>query len=97
MFGLPAKLSHGVLQLRFVESKFFPMTITGLGFKQDLIDSSPTGGRRGGGGNSHILAIRVRAAGKGMVFKPFSLVQGLVIIEIWSSIGSRLTGSLTKD
>ena len=49
MFGLPAKLSHGVLQLRFVESKFFPMTITGLGFKQDLIDSSPTGGRRGGG------------------------------------------------
>ena len=32
-----------------------------------------------------------------MVFKPFSLVWGLVIIENWSSIGSRLTGSLTKD
>ena len=32
-----------------------------------------------------------------MVFKPFSLVEGLVIIENWSSVGSRLTGSLTKD
>ena len=28
----------------------------------------------GGGGNSHILAIRVCAAGKGMVFKPFGQV-----------------------
>ena len=28
----------------------------------------------GGGGYSHILAIQVCAAGKGMVFKPFSLV-----------------------
>ena len=28
----------------------------------------------GGGGNSHILAIRVCAAGNDMVFKPFSLV-----------------------
>ena len=28
---------------------------------------------RGGGGYSHILAIRVCAAGKGMVFKPFVL------------------------
>ena len=28
----------------------------------------------GGGGDSHILAIQVCAAGKGMVFKPFSLV-----------------------
>ena len=28
----------------------------------------------GGGGYSHILAIRVCAAGKGLVFKPFSLV-----------------------
>ena len=28
----------------------------------------------GGGGYSHILVILVRAAGKGMVFKPFSLV-----------------------
>ena len=34
---------------------------------------------------------------KGMVFKTFGLVQGLVIIENWSSIGSRLTGSLSKD
>ena len=34
---------------------------------------------------------------KGIVFKPLGLVQGLVIIENWSSIGSRLTGSLTKD
>ena len=27
-----------------------------------------------GGGYSHIFAIRIRAAGKGMVFKPFDLV-----------------------
>ena len=58
-----------------------------------------------GGGYSHILAIRVCAAREGMVFKPFGLVKGmvfqpfgmvkgLVIIENWSSIGSRLTGSL---
>ena len=46
---------------------------------------------RGEGGYSHIFAIRVCAAGKGMIFKPFSLVLGLVIIEIWSSMGSRLT------
>ena len=33
-----------------------------------------------GGGYSHnILAIRVRTAGEGMVFKPFGLVKGLVI------------------
>ena len=45
-----------------------------------------------------ILAIRVCAAGKGIVFKPFGLVLArLVIIENWSSIGSRLTGSFTKD
>ena len=50
-----------------------------------------------GGGYSHILAIRICAAGKSIVFKPFGLVKGLVIIENWSSIGSRLTGSLTKD
>ena len=48
-----------------------------------------------GGEYSHIFAIRVCAAGEGMIFKPFGL--GLVIIENWSSIGSRLTGSLTKD
>ena len=36
-------------------------------------------------------------AGKGMVFKPFGLVKGLVITENWSSTGSRLTGSLIKD
>ena len=29
---------------------------------------------------------------KSMVFKPFGLVKGLVIIENWSSIGSRLMG-----
>ena len=51
----------------------------------------------GGGGYSHILAIWICAAGKSMVFKPFGLVLGLVIIENWSSIGSRLTGSLKKD
>ena len=53
----------------------------------------------GGGrwGYSHILAIRVCAAGKGVVFKSFSLIYGLAIIENWSSIGSCLTGSLTKD
>ena len=34
---------------------------------------------------------------KGMVFKPFGLVKCLEIIESWSSIRSRLTGSLTKD
>ena len=28
---------------------------------------------RGGGGYSHILAIQACAAGKGMVFKPFTL------------------------
>ena len=32
----------------------------------------------GGGGYSHILAIRVCAAGEGMVFKPFCLVKGMV-------------------
>ena len=31
-----------------------------------------------------------------MVFKPFGLVYGLVIIENWSSIGSRLMGLLTR-
>ena len=51
----------------------------------------------GGGGYCHILAIGVCAAGKGMVFKPFGPVKGLVIIENWSSIGSCLTGLLTKD
>ena len=47
------------------------------------------------GGYSHILAIRVCAAGERIVFNPFGLVKCLVIIENWSSIGSRLTGSLT--
>ena len=32
----------------------------------------------GGGGYSHILAIRVCAAGEGMFFKPFGLVEGMV-------------------
>ena len=31
-----------------------------------------------GGGYSHILAIRVCAAGEGMVFKRFGLVKGMV-------------------
>ena len=31
-----------------------------------------------GGGYSHILAIRVCAAGEDMVFKPFGLVEGMV-------------------
>ena len=48
-----------------------------------------------GEGCSNILAIWVCAAGKGMVFKPFTLGQGLVIIENWSRIGCRLTGSLS--
>ena len=46
---------------------------------------------------SHIFAIPVCAARMGMVFKPFGLVQSLAIIENWSNIGSRLSGSLTKD
>ena len=32
----------------------------------------------GGGGYFHILTIRVCAAGKSMVFKPFGLVKGMV-------------------
>ena len=31
-----------------------------------------------GGGYSHILAIRVYAAGEGIVFKSFGLVKGMV-------------------
>ena len=31
-----------------------------------------------GGGYSHILDIRVCAAGEGMVFKPFGLLKGMV-------------------
>ena len=45
----------------------------------------------GWGGYSHLLAIRVCAAGKGMVFKPFTLGLGLIIIENWFRGGSRLT------
>ena len=40
------------------------------------------------GGYSHILAIRVYAAGEGMVFKPFGLVKGMVFKPFWSGIGS---------
>ena len=40
--------------------------------------------RGGGVSGSHILTIRVYAAGKGIVFKPFTL--GLVITESWSRI-----------
>ena len=53
-------------------------------------------GGGGEGGYSQVLAIRVCAAGKGMVFKPFSMVLGLVIIENWSSIGSRFNGIVHK-
>ena len=49
----------------------------------------------GGGGYSHILVIQVCATGKGLVFKPFTLGWGLVIVDNWSRIGSRLTGSLS--
>ena len=55
--------------------------------KGGVIDVAIQGGRY-----SHILAIRGCAAGKGMVFKPFTLRQGLVIIENWSS---RLTDDST--
>ena len=54
--------------------------------KRAFIKKTP----RMGGGYSHILAIRVCATVKGMVFKPFSLGSGPVIIENWSRIGSRL-------
>ena len=40
--------------------------------RKATINSTVEPGR--GGGYSHILAIRVCAAGKAMVFKPFSLV-----------------------
>ena len=59
-----------------------------------LVNSHSFGQKMGkglGGGIIHILAIRVCTAGKGMVFKPSILGQGLVIIENWSRIGSRLT------
>ena len=45
-------------------------------FYSDLV--SYTDRFRPGGGYSHILAIRVCAAGEGMVFKPFGLVKGMV-------------------
>ena len=48
-----------------------------------------------GGGYSHILAIWVCEAGKGMVFKRFTLGQGLVITDYWSRIGSCLTDDST--
>ena len=43
-----------------------------------------------GGVILYILARRVCAAGKGVVFKPFTLEQGLVIMGKWSRIASRL-------
>ena len=49
-----------------------------------------------GGEYSHILAIRVCAAGKGMVFKPFGLVKGLVIIENWSRSSIGYMGLINK-
>ena len=41
----------------------------------------------GGGGYSHILAIRVCTAGEGMVFKPFGLVKGMVFMPFGRGIG----------
>ena len=40
----------------------------------DLTDKLSIGLNTPGGGYSHILAIRVPAEGKGMVFKPFGLL-----------------------
>ena len=45
-------------------------TLKTLAFENTPV-SMPSPG--GGGGQSHILAIRVCAAGKGMVFKPFAI------------------------
>ena len=59
--------------------------------------TNPGGGGVGGVGYSHILAIWVCATGEGMVFKPFGLVEDLVIIVNWSSIGFHLIGLFTKD
>ena len=69
----------------------------------------------GGGGvlPYKLLAIRVCAAGEGMVFKPFGLVKGMVfklfglakgmvfkpfgLVKGLVIVGSHLTGSLTKN
>ena len=51
-----------------------------------------------GGAYSHILAICVCAAGKGMVFKGiWSGIGSSNHRKNWSRIGSCLKGSLTKD
>ena len=42
------------------------------------VDNETMAGVKSRGGDSHILAIRVCAAGEGMVLKPFSLVKGMV-------------------
>ena len=41
---------------------------------QGAVRETRARGEGGGGGYSHILAIRIFAAGKSMVFKPFGLV-----------------------
>ena len=52
----------------------------------------------GGEGYSYILAICVCATGKGMVFKGiWSGIGSSNHTKKWSSIGSCLKGSLTKD
>ena len=75
------------------------MTSISLRITLDILKVLFPGWGGGGGGEDTPIywLYRVCAAGKGMVFEPFSLVQGLVIIANWSSIGSRLTGLLTKD
>ena len=47
----------------------------------------------GGGGYSHIKAIWVCATVKDMVFKQFSLGQGIEIRGFWSRIGYHLPGN----
>ena len=66
-----------------------------------LLFPLPDGGGGGGGWGgaySHILSICVCAAGKGMVFKGiWSGIGSSNHRKNWSSIGSCLKGSLTKD
>ena len=50
---------------------------------------------RGEGGYSYILAIRICAAGKGMVLQAIYSGINVVIIKNWSRIGLRLKGSLS--
>ena len=51
---------------------------------------------RGGGGVTPIYWLYVPLE-KGMVFKPFILGKGLVIIENWSRTGSHIMESLSRQ